>query len=77
VRVAIDNQTAIAAVEIGPDFSRNIEAGAPADLQVVLDGRRSNASQIFAGYLSQIGVALTVETMSAPARLPAGVSAAR
>lgn len=62
VRVAIDNQTAIAAVEIGPDFSRNIEAGAPADLQVVLDGRRSNASQIVAGYLSQIGAALAAET---------------
>lgn len=62
VRVAIDNQTAIAAVEIGPDFSRNIEAGAPADLQVVLDGRRSNASQIVAGYLSQISAALAAET---------------
>ncbi|OWV80215.1 hypothetical protein ATY77_25695 [Rhizobium sp. R634] len=62
VRVAIDNQTVIAAVEIGPDFSRSIEAGTPADLQVVLDGRRSNASQIVAGYLSQIGAALAAET---------------
>ena len=44
----------IAAVEIGPDFSRDIEAGAPADLQIILDGRRSNASQIVAGYLNQI-----------------------
>ncbi len=40
--------------EIGPDFSRNIEAGKPADLQVLLDGRRSNAAQIVSGYLTQI-----------------------
>ncbi len=62
IREAIDGQAVIAAIEIGPDFSRNIEAGIPADLQIILDGRRSNASQIVSGYLTQIGMTLSTET---------------
>ncbi|TCL70160.1 ABC transporter permease [Rhizobium sp. BK251] len=62
IRDAIDNQRALAAVEIGPDFSRDIEAGKPADLQFILDGRRSNASQIVSGYLTQIAARLSMET---------------
>lgn len=62
VRDAIDRQKVIAAVEIGPDFSRNIEAGTSADVQTILDGRRSNASQIVAGYLTQIIATLAAET---------------
>lgn len=69
VRDAIDRQKVIAAVEIGPDFSRNIEAGTSADVQTILDGRRSNASQIVAGYLTQIIATLAAET-------PAGARAA-
>lgn len=62
IREAIDGQSVIAAIEIGPDFSRNIEAGTSADLQIILDGRRSNASQIVSGYLTQIGMTLSAET---------------
>ena len=69
VREAINGQSVIAAVEIGPDFSRGIEAGTSVDLQFILDGRRSNASQIVSGYLSQIAGTLAVET-------PAGKRAA-
>jgi ABC-2 type transport system permease protein len=54
LRDGIDRQRAIAAVQIGPSFSRDIAAGSPADLQIILDGRRSNAAQIVAGYLNQI-----------------------
>jgi ABC-2 type transport system permease protein len=54
LRDSIDRQQAIAAVQIGPSFSRDLAAGASADVQLVLDGRRSNAAQIVAGYLSQI-----------------------
>ena len=39
----IDRQRAIAAIQIGPTFSRDIEAGQPTDVQIILDGRRSNA----------------------------------
>jgi len=69
VRLAIDNQQVLAALEIGPSFSRDIEAGRPAEVQVILDGRRSNASQIVSGYLSRIIGALAAET-------PAGEHAA-
>jgi ABC-type multidrug transport system permease subunit len=41
-------------IQIGPTFSRDLSAGRPADVQTLLDGRRSNASQIVSGYLSQI-----------------------
>ena len=64
LRVGIDVQQAIAAVHIGPTFSRDIEAGLPADLQIVLDGRKSNASQIVAGYLKQIVNGLAADTPS-------------
>ncbi|MGH6613697.1 ABC transporter permease [Sphingomonas sp.] len=51
---AIDNQRVIAALVIDQDFDRAIDVGRPATLGVVLDGRRSNAAQIVAGYLGQI-----------------------
>ena len=54
LRKAIDEERAIAAVEIGADFSRDLVAGRPASVQVLLDGRRSNASQIVDGYIGEI-----------------------
>jgi len=62
VRVAIDTQKVIAAIEIGPTFSRDIEGSRPAKVQLILDGRRSNASQIVSGYLSRIVGTLAAET---------------
>ncbi len=51
---AIDQQQALAAVHIPANFSRNIEANDRASLQVILDGRRSNAAQIANGYIAEI-----------------------
>lgn len=64
IETAIDLRQVIAVVQIGPDFSRNIEAGQPAMAQVVLDGRRSNAAQIVQGYLNAIAeeIGATVQT---------------
>ncbi|AWM28655.1 ABC transporter permease [Sinorhizobium fredii] len=62
VRFAIDNQHVLAALEIGPTFSRDIEAGKPAEVQMIFDGRRSNASQIVSGYLGRIVGTLAAET---------------
>jgi ABC-2 type transport system permease protein len=62
VREAIDTQKVIAAVEIGPSFSRDIEAGRPTDIGVILDGRKSNASQIVGGYLDEIVAGLAADT---------------
>lgn len=50
----IDDQTVLAAVYIPQDFSRDIAAGSGASLQVVLDGRRSNAAQIVSGYITEL-----------------------
>jgi ABC-2 type transport system permease protein len=61
IRDAIDTHKVIAAVHFGPDFSRNLEAGLPADIQIILDGRRSNASQIVNGYLDQIANSVNAE----------------
>jgi ABC-2 type transport system permease protein len=39
VRAAIDTQQIIAAIQIGPSFSRDIEAGLPTDIEIILDGQ--------------------------------------
>jgi len=62
LREAIDRERVIAAIEIGPDFSRDIDAGDTADLAVILDGRRSNASQIVGGYVNSIASGLAADT---------------
>lgn len=54
VRRAVDNQQALIVIRFGQDFSREIGAGRPANLQAILDGRRSNSGQIALGYLQQI-----------------------
>jgi len=69
LRDAIDRQQVLAAVQIGPGFSRDIAAGRPADVQVILDGRRSNASQLTGNYVSQI-----VGGMALDAASPDGVA---
>jgi ABC-2 type transport system permease protein len=63
----IERQRALAVVRIPPDFSRRIaamgemaaasaggSAAAAPQLQLLLDGRRTNAGQIAAGYIQQI-----------------------
>ncbi|EIP96532.1 ABC-type multidrug transport system, permease component [Opitutaceae bacterium TAV1] len=55
---AIEEQQALAAVRIPPDFSRRVARGDAPQLQIVLDGRRSNSGQIVAGYLRQIAAGL-------------------
>jgi ABC-2 type transport system permease protein len=54
LREAIDMQRVLLAVQIGPTFSGDIEAKRPTNIQVILDGRRSNASQLAGSYVSQI-----------------------
>jgi len=54
LRGLMDRQRVIAGLLIGPDFSRGIEGKGAADLQMILDGRRSNTAQIVAGYLTGI-----------------------
>lgn len=59
---AIDNQRVIAAVVIDQDFDRDLATRRPATVGIVLDGRRSNAAQIVAGYLTQIAAQMGADT---------------
>ena len=54
IRSSINNQKALAVIHIQSNFSRLISKGKPAPVQIILDGRKSNASQIVAGYLGTI-----------------------
>lgn len=54
IREAIDNQQVLLAVVFPIDFSRNIAAGKPASMQLIIDGRRSNSAQISASYIQEI-----------------------
>ncbi|MBA3676509.1 MAG: ABC transporter permease [Sphingosinicella sp.] len=51
---AIDRQEVIAALVIEQDFDRDVAAHRPATVGIVLDGRRSNAAQIVAGYIGRV-----------------------
>ena len=50
----IDNQEGIMVLSIDEQFSRNLDAGKSVDVQLILDGRKSNSSQIVAGYVQDI-----------------------
>lgn len=50
----IDNMRGVMVVSLDEQFSRRLEAGLQAEVQLVLDGRRSNTAQIVAGYASTI-----------------------
>jgi ABC-2 type transport system permease protein len=54
IRPAVDSQEVQLVVQIPEDFSRRIQAGKTAQLQFILDGRRSNSAQIIQGYASLI-----------------------
>ena len=50
----IDNQNALAVLVIPQDFSRELQAGRGAKVQVLLDGRKANAAPIVGGYAAKI-----------------------
>ena len=54
VQRAINTQEVIVSIQFQSDFSRLIAGGQSAQLQIVLDGRKSNASQTVFGYLTQV-----------------------
>ena len=68
---AIDDRDVIAVMIFDADFSRAVAAHRSAQVQVVFDGRRSNAAQIVNGYLGQIVAAVGAEISASP-RLPGG-----
>lgn len=69
---AIDEQKVIAAIVIEPDFDARVAAGKTATLGIVLDGRKSNAAQLMAGYVSQIAAGYGAELKPALAKRAGG-----
>lgn len=51
LRDTINQQRALLVVRIPGDFSRAVQSGRPANIQVILDGRRSNSGQIAFSYV--------------------------
>lgn len=64
IKELVDRQDVIGAVHIPPEFSRNLERGVAAPLQIILDGRRSNAAQIVSGYITQVATTYGREVMA-------------
>ncbi|NLA67504.1 MAG: ABC transporter permease [Gammaproteobacteria bacterium] len=54
LRELIDRGEVMAGLQIPADFSRKIAGGETGQVQVLIDGRRSNAGQITLGYLAAI-----------------------
>lgn len=50
----INQQKGVMVVSIDESFSRHLDRGDPAAIQLILDGRKSNTAQIVAGYATQI-----------------------
>lgn len=50
----IDNQEGVMVVSIGEDFSRKLNQNQTAEIQFILDGRKSNTAQIVLGYTTSI-----------------------
>ncbi len=50
----IEEQKGVMVVSIDEQFSRNLDQGKMAQIQLILDGRKSNTAQILAGYTSNI-----------------------
>lgn len=50
----IDNQRGVMVLSIDEQFSRNLNAEKQANIQLILDGRKSNTTQIVAGYSGQV-----------------------
>lgn len=73
LRRAIDDQKVIGAIVVTQDFDRQVAAGQPATIGLVLDGRRSNAAQIVGGYVQQIAGSVGADVAAtAPAGTPGG-----
>lgn len=74
LKSAIDNQKVIAALVIDEDFDRQLARGESATIGLVLDGRRSNAAQIVAGYVTNIAGGIGAELAPAQVRGAVGGS---
>lgn len=73
IQSLIDQQTVTAVMQIPSDFSANINAGRSVALQLILDGRRSNASQIINGYITEIILRFNQMVRNSSSAQPSGI----
>jgi ABC-2 type transport system permease protein len=71
VRQAIDRQSALMAMSIGPRFTSDLERGRTAHVQFILDGRDSNTAALALGYAQSIVTAFNRERLARGAGPPA------
>lgn len=73
LHTAIEQRRALLALEIPDNFSRQIAAGGPAELQVIVDGRRANSGQVALGYVqavaANLGLTLQPQSLLPPERI--------
>ncbi len=70
----IDNEEAFVALTIPPDFSRQIYQSESPQIQLILDGRKSNTVQVVSGYLTQIIMSYQYEINNTPfSKLPINI----
>ena len=62
IRPVLEGQEALFILTFDQEFSRRVERGESAEMQVILDGRRFNAAQIAAYYHSRIVEGMAVDT---------------
>lgn len=73
IETALNTQEVLVVLAFQPDFSRAIEKGDSTQMQILLDGRRSNAAQIVTSYIQQIVADVAASTPRAQAESKAQV----
>ncbi|MCP5130653.1 MAG: ABC transporter permease [Pseudomonadales bacterium] len=58
---SLERREVLLGLHFPADFSRNIVAGRPASVQLIVDGRRANAGQVTASYVRDIAAGLGME----------------
>lgn len=61
----LNGQKSLFILVFNQEFSRNIEKGKPAEMQILMDGTRSNAAQIAASYVNKIIQSIIPDTPGA------------
>lgn len=67
---AIDDQSALMAIDIGPEFTSDIERGKTAHIQLIMDGRDSNTAALAMGYAQSIVTAFNGAQSAAHGGVP-------
>lgn len=73
----LEKQDALFILVFDQEFSRRVDSGQPAEVQVILDGRRSNAAQISSYYLERMISEISAGTPMGEAARTAAATAPR